>query len=129
MGAETSVARDNGLGLLRLAAFLLRNRRMTAWTAFGCALLGVGVSLVTPRTYVATAAFTPSMPQSRGAVGSLAGLASQLGLQVDLSGGDPVAFYAALVKSRQLLSRVASDTYRIADGHGGVQVGDLWQLF
>lgn len=117
-----------GLGLIRLAAFLIRNARPVLWPAFGLGLLGLGASLMRRPSYRATAAFTPSLPESRGPLASLGGLASQLGLGVGVAGPDPAAFYAALLRSRQVLDRVVSDTYRVSDGHGGVLVGNLEQL-
>jgi uncharacterized protein involved in exopolysaccharide biosynthesis len=113
---------------LRVAHFLLSNGRLIMIAALCAALVGSAAALVRPREYVATVAFTPS-GGNRGNMGAVSGLASQLGLQLDIPGnGDGLPFYSAFVKSRALLSRLAATKYSVPLAVSGGQPAELGVL-
>jgi uncharacterized protein involved in exopolysaccharide biosynthesis len=107
-GAQTA---RSEVSLLDLINVVLRHR----WLVIGLPLLlfiaGGVISMFRDRTYTSTASF---VPQSTDAIGSqLGGVAAQLGVQ--LSPGRPAespAFYADLVRSREVLGAAVDSTYR-----------------
>jgi len=114
--------------LLRLAGFLLRQRRLLLWSAAAWGLVALLASIIPPRTYIATAAFTPSAPDVASGLGQLAGLATQLGFPLDVGATDQTGFYVALVTSRETLERIIADTYEVRTASGRIQEGDLREL-
>jgi uncharacterized protein involved in exopolysaccharide biosynthesis len=100
---------DGGDSLLPLATTLLRSRRLLARLALLGAVLGVTTGLVKQRTYTAHAAF---MPQSRRTNASLSGLAAQFGVALPTGdGGQSPAFYADLMRSRELLKPLLASRF------------------
>src|SRR5205823_13203310 len=97
--------------ILTVAHVLLRNLRTIGAAAL---LIGIATAVGTflmPREYLATVAFTPS-EGSKNSLSAMSGVASQFGLQLDLgAGGQSIAFYTSLVKSRELQSRLAAARY------------------
>lgn len=82
-------------------------------------------------SYTARSRFTPQQQQAN--LSSLAGLASQFGLSglsPSLGGGQSVAFYEELLKSPQLLSRLALTEYKFAASGGADSLqGDLYRFY
>jgi uncharacterized protein involved in exopolysaccharide biosynthesis len=113
---------------LRVWAFIAANRRTIVRTALALFVVAVVATVLSPRRYEATMAFTPSS-DSRSNLGAVAGLASQLGLQIDLgTKGENLAFYAALIESRELLQRAVLSTYKVRRDDGSVRTGNLMEL-
>jgi uncharacterized protein involved in exopolysaccharide biosynthesis len=113
---------------LRVGAFISANRRTIVRAALALSVLAAVATALTPRKYEATVAFTPSS-DSRQNLGAVAGLASQLGLQIDLgTRGENLAFYAALIESRELLQRAVTSTYKVKRDDGAVREGNLIEL-
>jgi uncharacterized protein involved in exopolysaccharide biosynthesis len=100
---------------------ILRRRAIV----FLAVLLTVGIlvtiTLIRPRTYTSTVSFITQGSRTNQA----AGLASQLGLTLPTAQGtESPQFYADLVNSREILSRIASATYSVTTGEG-VKKGNL----
>ena len=114
--------------MLQFLQVVLRQRR----TILLCVGIVVGLTALfvirRPRQYTATAAFMPSTPDRGGQLGQLAGLASELGLEMDIGRRDQTAFYTSLVHSREILERVIVDTYTVRLPNGEVRHGDLIKL-
>ncbi len=82
-------------------------------------------------SFTARSRFTPQQQQAN--LSALAGLASQFGLSgltPSLGSGQSVAFYEELLKSPQLLLRLAETQYSVPTGTSGDTVrGDLYSFF
>lgn len=107
----------------------------TRWDAFGITLLrswkrlivglgllgmvvGVGVSLLTPRKYVSSATFIPQSSET-ALPGNLALAASQFGIRLPNTGaawGPPI--YLELLQSQVLLEPIANDSIAVAEEGG-----------
>lgn len=95
---------------INLANLVMRNRRMIAKLPFLVAVIVLVVAFGFPRTYTSWTAFVPQSPQVP--MGGLVGLAEQFG--VNLRGGDAgqsPAFYAELLRSREILETIVSAEY------------------
>jgi len=100
---------------LEVAAILLRERQWTMWLPFGLAVMTALVVFLLPRHYTSLASFMPQRTQQ--SFGRLAGIAAQFG--VDVPGQDPgesQEFYADLVISREILSKIVMDSFPKAPG-------------
>jgi uncharacterized protein involved in exopolysaccharide biosynthesis len=103
----------SSVSLRSLLYCLWNDRRLLAGAALGMGVLVAAVVLLLPRAYRSTSSFIPSAARSTS---GLAGVAAQLGM--GLAGGDAAqspAFYAALVRSRETLSSLATDSL-LVDG-------------
>lgn len=86
----------------------------------GVPLLWLIITLLIGPSYSASSSFMPE--QVTGGQGQLAGLAAQFGVQLNLGGnvGDPVMFYAELLRTRGLWDAAAKTKMKFSlDGHGG----------
>jgi len=104
----------------------LRNRYLIARVVVVVFLAVILVALLQPRSYSGTASF---MPQAPRAPSSLASLAGQFGFALPLD--EPTqspAFYADLVKSREILGAVVDSQYSIPTESGPV-LRTLVQVF
>lgn len=106
------------ISLVDVVGVLLRHR----WTIFRLtvllAVLAGTYSLVRQRRWTAATSFTPQT-STQGASSGLAALAGEFGIEV--GGGEPGAspdFYAELVTSREILQKVAADTFEVQDTTG-----------
>jgi uncharacterized protein involved in exopolysaccharide biosynthesis len=91
-------------------------------------VLGTVISvLTTKRTYTSNASFLQESGRSSG--GGLAGLAQQYGLAVSTfgSGGQSLQFYVELIRSREILSQLITDTISFSDA-GAPRTGVLLDL-
>ena len=84
------------------------------WLVFGIPLtltaLTLGVVLIRGTDWIATSRFAPDT--SGGEMARVAGLAAQFGIAQIPSSSESIEFYAALVKSPDLLREAAMTTYR-----------------
>lgn len=82
-------------------------------------------------SFVSRSSFTPQ--QQQGSFSALAGLASQFGLSgltPSLTGGQSIPFYEELVKSPQLLARLAETSFAfVPAGQVDTIRGDLYALY
>ena len=102
---------------VRLMNVLLRRRRYIV----GATLLTLGAALVVtilrPRSYTASASFAPQVGNS--AISELSGLTAQLGiLPTWTQPSHSSAFYADLVRSREILYSAVETPYAITDYRG-----------
>ncbi|MGQ0703340.1 MAG: hypothetical protein ACT4PM_09445 [Gemmatimonadales bacterium] len=102
------------LSLLAVAAGLLRHRRRIIGAALGLGLLAAIVTVVRPRQYLANASF---IAQVRSTNAALSGVAAQFGVTVTpVEPGQSPSFYADLLRSRELLSALATSRFPPAAG-------------
>jgi uncharacterized protein involved in exopolysaccharide biosynthesis len=130
LGDETSPAGDSALNdrpgdgppggpygddisLLEVVNLVLRHRYRIAGTAVVFGAITVLVTLLIGRTYAASSSFVPQ--GSDGQQGRLATLAGQFGVNVPMGDGasESPAFYAELLRSREILRPVARARYEI----------------
>jgi uncharacterized protein involved in exopolysaccharide biosynthesis len=105
---------NDGISLVGFGTTVLRRRRIVAqWSLIGGAVAAITV-LFTAAKYDSTASFMPQQTDmSRSGVASLAG---QFG--ISLASVDQTVspdFYSALLKSRVLLSRIATDSFVVPE--------------
>jgi uncharacterized protein involved in exopolysaccharide biosynthesis len=100
------------LSLLAVGTILLRNRwRVVRWMLFGAVVAALAM-LTKPALYVASASFIPqgADPGRSG----LANLAGQFGVVLPASNQSlSPDFYASLLRSRELLLPIVSDTFAV----------------
>jgi uncharacterized protein involved in exopolysaccharide biosynthesis len=114
---DKSLPDDYELSLLQLGAMLFRSRRRIARWAFLGGMVAALSVITKPALYSATLSFVPQGGDA--ARSSLASLAGQLGLSTS-SGPQTQSpdFYVGLIKSRELLGRIANDTFTFAEDSG-----------
>jgi uncharacterized protein involved in exopolysaccharide biosynthesis len=118
---------DEDLTLVGILGFMLRHRRLILGTGLVAFLLVGVVALMRSRTYTSTARFMPQT--SEGALSRLSGLAATFGVSVPLTdAGSSPAFYADLLKSRDVLRRTVETPYAFAARADSVR-GSLIELF
>lgn len=85
---------------------LTRRTPLVLGVPIAAALLTALVVLLLPPSYAATASFVPENPTQSRIPNGLAGLASQLGVNIGAEASRSPAFYADLLRSRQILGEV-----------------------
>jgi len=123
------LARDypDEISLLEVFNLLLRHRHRIVGLAVLVAAVAVGAVFLAGPTWRATAAFVPQGSDAER--GRLANLAGQFGINVptgDAAGQSP-AFYAELLRSREVLRPVAEASYTFLEGGAG-DGGDAEQI-
>ena len=102
-----------------LLGAVLRYRRLVIVIAFAFAIGVAALLLSRPRTYTASASFTPQA--TRPPMGSLGGLAAQLGVLVPGSElNQSPAFYADLLRSRAILEPLVQVPVRLDPPNGTI---------
>lgn len=113
------------MSLVAIANVLLRRRRIIIALAIGLPLVSVAYHLTTPRTYTVISSFIVRANNVGGAVG----LAAQLGVEV---GGVDVSqspmFYAALVRTPDVLMRLADSSFSTSQEPKPRPLADIWQI-
>src|SRR5690606_29354641 len=98
-----------------IALALLRHLRLLIAAPLVLTVLVIGFVLVRGRSYTAESVVAPD--RSAGAASRVAGFAAQFGLGGVLgTPNEPVQFYGAVVKSRELLRHVAEAEYTTTRG-------------
>jgi uncharacterized protein involved in exopolysaccharide biosynthesis len=103
------------LSLARLAAELLRNRRMVIGVPVALGILAVSITLLQRPTYTANASFVSQQGDSP-TLARVSGLAAQFG--VNLPQGrttDVPAFYADMLTSRPILAALVDSGYQLGN--------------
>ncbi|HXW97747.1 MAG TPA: hypothetical protein VEI47_09185 [Gemmatimonadales bacterium] len=122
--ATSDATPATGPSLLETAAIVLRWRRYTLGLPVAAAVVAGAVALVLPRQYTVETAFLPQRSQS--SLGRLAGLAAQFGVAVPgQNAGESPEFYADLVASREILSRIVTDSFAVSPSHSRMALVDL----
>ena len=117
--------------LIRLAALLVRRRRLLVGLPLVAALAALGVSLLLPRLYTVEARFTPERGRS-GMSSQLVGIASQFGINLGSLGdeSESLDFYAELLESHELLRAAVLTSYAFEPEPGADTLrGSLVELF
>ena len=126
-GADSEPAESPGPGAIQLIALVVRHLRLVIGMGF---VVGVAVGfyvLITPRTFTSRVSFVPQQPGQQAP--AFAGLAAQFG--INLGGGqssESPGFYSELLRSRELLWRIAERTYEVQTDTGLV-VGTVAGVF
>src|SRR2546430_2810050 len=97
-------------------ALLRRPRLVLGLPLLAAVLISVVVFLMKP-TYAATASFVADNPTQSRLPAGLTGLASQLGVNLGAAASRSPAFYADLLRSREILGEVLAS--KIADSPSG----------
>ena len=84
--------------------------------------------LVTPPTYAATASFVPDNPAQSRLPAGLAGLASQFGVNLGAEASRSPAFYADLIRSREILSGALAANIAGAQPGDSITVSGLYRI-
>ncbi len=118
-------ATDRGLSLVAVASVLLRRRRSILAFAIVLPFVSGVYHLLKPRSYTVSSSFIVRTNSSGGA----AGLAAQLG--VDVGGVDvsqsPI-FYATLVRTPDVLIRLADSAFATSDNPQPRALADIWSI-
>lgn len=104
-----------GFQLVTLLSVILRYRRQILLSTAASGALFVVVAAIQPRTFTSSASFVSE--GDKGSSGAFAAIGSQLGISIPVAGGGKSpAFYADLVRSRAILTRVVESRYRVPGG-------------
>lgn len=107
---------DPEVSVREIVRVLIEHRRVIVSLAAIAPVVAAVIVLLTPRTFTSTASF---YPESRRSAGGLSSIAQQYGLNLGGMGGDAaqsLPFYVELVKSREILARLATDTLPVRTG-------------
>ncbi|HSH75128.1 MAG TPA: Wzz/FepE/Etk N-terminal domain-containing protein, partial [Longimicrobiales bacterium] len=119
---------DDEISLWEVLAVLLRRRGTIALTTIFTVGAAVALALLGAETYTTEASFRPQ--GSDASASELLALASQFGVAVPGGGGAEEAspaFYADLLGSREILSRVAGRDFAV-EGVGSASLADLFEI-
>lgn len=98
--------------LIALGSIWARHRRLTVGLPLLLAVLTGVVSLIVRPTYTATTTFVPeATAQGSRLPAGLAGLATQFGISLGADASKSPKFYAAVVRSRELMEHVLLSNY------------------
>src|SRR4051812_23851249 len=114
----TDPGQRHGLTLMDMATLLARHRGRFVAMPLLVAALALGLALILPPTYTATAVFVPEAPANSRLPSAIAGLVGQLGLPLDVDAARSPRFYADVLKSRALLERALLTRYADPRGAG-----------
>ena len=125
--APSSRPPDDEISLWEVLAVLVRRRVVIVLTTVSVTVLVVAVTLLSPLMYTTSAAFRPQ--DTEASASQLSALASQFGVNVGGAGTEEAspAFYAELLVSREILSRVGARPYHV-DGLGEITLADLLEI-
>lgn len=115
---------DDEISLLEVFNLVLRHRYRIVGVALVVGLIGAAIALLAGRTYRATASFVPQSANSQQ--GGLASLAGQFGVSVPMGDGasESPAFYAELLRSREILGPVAQARWSVTGPGRGLADGE-----
>jgi len=92
---------EDEIDLLALAKTLWSNKKLLITITLSCSILGLFIALLSPKEFTATSIFIPQTAES-GKGGSLGGLASLAGINLNAGGGGseiPPSLYPKIVSS------------------------------
>ncbi len=125
---SVSARNDGEMSLFEIGAIILRGRyRVAIWTIAG-ALISASLVITRPPLYRATVSFAPQGNDASKA--GLAGIASQFGVALP-AGSQTLSpdYYAKLLKSNELLRRIAADSFVVPElGKRKLAFSDLLEL-
>jgi uncharacterized protein involved in exopolysaccharide biosynthesis len=107
---------DPELSLREVLRVLLQYWRTIAMMSVSAAILVAIIVFSSPRTFTSTASF---YPESRSGSGGISTLSQQFGINLPGSdAGRSLQFYVALVGSREILSRLVTDSLSLTTSRG-----------
>ncbi len=106
-----------GRTIFALLDALTRRYRLVLGVPLAAAVVTLVAVLVMHPTYAASASFVPESQSDSHLPSNLAGLASQFGLNVGAEASRSPAFYADLLRSRQILGDLLAS--KVADRRSG----------
>jgi uncharacterized protein involved in exopolysaccharide biosynthesis len=116
---------DDEISLITVLNVFLRQRWFILGIAAGLAALAVAAVILAPRTYTVESSFIIQKRDQPQAVG----IAAQLGLDVDAADAtQSPAFYAALVKTPDVLDRLVDTTFATSNNPKPRSLAALWSL-
>jgi uncharacterized protein involved in exopolysaccharide biosynthesis len=115
---------DDEISLLEVFNLVLRHRYRIVGVALLFGVLGALVAILGGRTYLASASFVPQSANAQQ--GRLASLAGQFGVSVPLGdgAGESPAFYAELLRSREILRPIAMERWQFTGPGRGLAAGE-----
>lgn len=118
---------DDEISLWEVLAVLVRRRGTIVLSTVAVAALAVAFTLLRSDRFTSSAAFRPQ--GSEASTSQLMALASQFGVSVPTGAAEEAspAFYAELLTSRQILSRLAGERFDVA-GVGSTTLADLLEI-
>lgn len=118
---------DDEISLWEVLAVLLRRRGTIVLTTILVTAAALAFTLLRADRFTTTASFRPQ--GSEGSTSQLMALASQFGVSVPGASGEEAspAFYAELLSSREILSRLAGERFPVA-GVGETSLADLLEI-
>lgn len=101
---------DDEINLLDLLIVLAKHKKMIMLVTFAAALVAIGISLLMPNIYTGTAKILPPQSNQSSSINSimlaqLGGLSGSAGAALGLK--DPNALYMAMLKSRNIMEKIA----------------------
>jgi len=115
-------------GLLQAANIALRNRWLLVCLPLALGVLMAGLTRLQPRTWEVRASFVPNGSNDAQG-GQLGNIAAQLGMSLATSQpGQSPAFYAELLRTRDLLQEAVDTEYRLRED-GRMVRGNLVRLY
>lgn len=128
--AEQRPRGSSDITMMGVAALLLHERkRLLAFTAVAIVVSVIAV-LLKDRTFTATFSFVPQAPQDQSRAG-LASLAGQFGIPLgSIAGGAQQSpqMYADLLRTREVLSPVASDSFLLEDDSTRLALSEILRV-
>lgn len=112
----------------RLLVPLVTRWRVIALATLAGGVVGLAVGFILPKRYTAVARFTARSVETGGIGSSVAALAGQFGIDIDVAaaaGGMSPAFYADLLFTREILEPVVTRRYAQRDGADSVDLRDF----
>lgn len=109
--ASKDVHSENDVSLLQLVNALLRRWRLVIGLPIAASFSAGTISLIIPPSFTASTAFVPEVASQGSLPSGVAGLASQFGISVGTEGSQSPQFYAAIVKSQQIMDSVLLSPY------------------
>lgn len=118
---------DDEVSLWEVLAVLVRRRWTIVSTALVVGVLAGAIAHLLPLKFTTSTAFRPQGAEANNS--QIMALASQFGVSVPGGSGDEASpdFYAELLRSREILTRIAGDEYEVA-GMGSVLLKDLLEI-
>jgi len=101
------------VSLLAMTGVFLRYRRMIALAAAGGALLGLAIAGLRPTAWVSTTSFVLQAPSGPAVPSQLAALGGSFGINLATADAGSPEFYLEVIRSRPVLARLATDTFRV----------------
>lgn len=115
-----------GDGILPLMVSLLQRRALLFGLPVAFFGLVATVTLLSTRTYTASASFTPQTGSSQA--GQLASLAAQFGVPMGSGQGASADFYVALLRTGEVLRAVVRHRYRLPDEDATGTLLNVYQI-